>query len=248
MGGSGKTALIVQARMGSTRLPGKILMQLGGYSVLHHTLTRCQKVPGCDVVCCAIPETSENDPLIEEAEKSGTMVLRGAENDVLTRYYDVATKLECQTIVRVTSDCPFIDPKVVGEVMQLFHTTSCDFACNNYPPTWPHGLDCEVTSYAWLEKAHHEAIEPGLREHVMPFIRTHRDVRIANYASPDATLAKHRWTLDYPEDFAFMKSLCEKLESPLQADMDDILDCLNKNPDIRTVDPSPLQDTRQKMP
>ncbi|MBM3950594.1 MAG: spore coat polysaccharide biosynthesis protein F [Rhodospirillales bacterium] len=205
------TAIIVQARMGSTRLCGKVLMDVGGKTVLDHVMTRCRAVAGGDVVCCAIPDTADSDPVAAEARRLGIAVFRGSESDVLDRYWRAARALKADVVMRITSDCPLIDPAVAAEVLGLRARDGLDYTCNNMPPTWPHGLDCEAMTFAWLDRAAREASKPHDREHVTPFIRAHPDSRKANLPCPIAGVAKHRWTLDTPADLAFMRALFPRL-------------------------------------
>ena len=210
-----RTAVIVQARMASTRLPGKVLLPLGGTTVLDHVLTRCASISGADVVCCAVPDTADSDPVAEEAERigkrTGARVIRGSESDVLDRYYQAARAVGAERILRVTSDCPLIDPRVCDCVLSLLAERNADYAANNMPPSWPHGLDCEAFNFDWLERAAKEAHEPFEREHVTPYIRTHRDVRKVNLEGPGGELATYRWTLDTPADLTFMRAIFERL-------------------------------------
>lgn len=202
-----RTAVIVQARLGSSRLPGKILMDLAGKTVLAHVLERCHAIDGVDVVCCAIPESPINDPVAAEAERCGATVYRGSENDVLDRYVQAARMVDAETVLRVTSDCPMIDPIVCANVLRLRAETEADYAGNNTPPSWPHGLDCEAISVAWLERAAKEATETMDREHVSPYIRRNPQVRKANLEGPGGVALDHRWTLDFPEDLDFMRAM-----------------------------------------
>jgi spore coat polysaccharide biosynthesis protein SpsF (cytidylyltransferase family) len=205
------TAIIVQARMGSTRLRGKVLMDVGGKTVLDHVMTRCRAVAGADVVCCAIPDTADNDPVAAEVRRLGIAVFRGSEADVLDRYRQAACALKADVVMRITSDCPLIDPAVAAEVLGLRARDNLDYACNNMPPSWPHGLDCEAMTFAWLDRAALEATKPHDREHVTPFIRAHPDSRKANLPCPIAGVVRHRWTLDTPADLAFMRALFPRL-------------------------------------
>ena len=205
------TAAIVQARFGSTRLPGKTLLDLAGQSVLSHVLNRCRAIKGIDEVCCAVPYSSENDPVANEARSCGASVFRGSETDVLDRYYGAAKQIGADIVLRVTSDCPLVDPKIADEVLRIRNSEGADYACNNMPPTWPHGLDCEVTTFAWLERAAHEATGKNEREHVTPYIRTHSDARKVNLRSPKMGLENHRWTLDTPKDLEFFQVLFDRL-------------------------------------
>lgn len=204
------TVVIVQARFGSTRLPGKVLKKLGAKSVLHHVLSRCIAVKGIDAVCCAIPDTNENEVVVAEASECDVVISRGPEDDVLSRYYVAAKETNADTIIRVTSDCPLIDPNVISLVLKRFEEEGADFASNNDLKTWPHGLDCEVFSRDWLDFANSEAYEKFDREHVGPFIRNHGKVNKINIPAPIGGMEKYRWTLDTVEDFVFFDALFNK--------------------------------------
>lgn len=203
----GRLAVIVQARMASSRLPGKVLKTLAGETVLAHVLHRCSAINGCDVVCCAIPESGECDVLAREAEHHGAAVFRGSETDVLDRYSQAASACDAEVVMRVTSDCPVIDPEICSQVVALLRQNDLDYACNNMPPSFPHGLDCEVFTRAWLERAAHEATRPYDREHVTPFMRNHRQIRKLNLTCSEPNVVSHRWTLDTPDDYKFFQNL-----------------------------------------
>ncbi|MCW5675920.1 MAG: glycosyltransferase family protein [Xanthobacteraceae bacterium] len=204
-------AIIVQARMHSTRLPGKVLLKLGEETVLHHVLRRCAAVEGCDVVVCAIPEAADCDPIADEAKRAGAVAIRGSETDVLGRYYKAATAVDATIIMRVTSDCPLIDPEVCGEVLALRACEHADYASNNMPPSFPHGLDCEAFTFAALEAAANTATENLDREHVTPWLRRNEALRRANLAAPTREFSAQRWTLDFPEDYEFFRAVWAKL-------------------------------------
>lgn len=205
------TAVIVQARMASTRLPGKVLKPLRNGTVLREVLRRCRAIPGVDFVCCAVPEDAANDPVVREAESCGAVVHRGHETDVLDRYTRAARALKADTVMRVTSDCPLIDPGLCGEVLGALRSEGAEYACNNMPPSFPHGLDCEAFTAAALERAFENARLPEEREHVTPWLRTRSDVRRAVVIGPGGDLTRQRWTLDYPEDYAFLVALFDLL-------------------------------------
>ncbi len=205
------TAVVVQARMGSTRLPGKVLMSLAGRTVLSHVLARCGAISNADVVCCAVPEGRESDPVAAEAERCGAVVVRGSESDVLGRYRQAAQVVRAQVIMRITSDCPLIDPEVCSKVLALRAREEIDYACNNMPPSWPHGLDCEAFTTVALVRADREAASPEEREHVTPWLRRHADIKRANLACREPGQAAHRWTLDYDADYQFLAALFERL-------------------------------------
>ena len=204
-------AVIVQARLGSSRLFGKVLMPLDERTVLAHVLERCAAIPGADVVCCAVPDNEMDNPVAAEAERCGAKVFRGSEQDVLGRYAGAAKWLGAETVMRVTSDCPLIDPVVCGDVLALVAQDGADYACNNLPPSWPHGLDCEAMKATWLARAATEAARPSEREHVTPFIRNHPDCAKANLAGPGGRMIEHRWTLDTPADYDFLCEMFRRL-------------------------------------
>jgi spore coat polysaccharide biosynthesis protein SpsF (cytidylyltransferase family) len=131
--------------------------------------------------------------------------------DVLARYHKAAIECNAEVVMRVTSDCPLIDPDVAGEVLSVVVNGRADYACNNQPRSWPHGLDCEAFSFHWLARAAHEAKLPEEREHVTPFLRAHPDVRRINLKGPDGDIARYRWTLDTAQDLRFLQALYERL-------------------------------------
>ena len=206
-----RTAVIVQARMGSTRLPGKVMEKLAGETVLSHVLRRCQAIETADMVCCATVDGEDGGAIAAEAARCGVEVFRGSEQDVLDRYYRAARHLSADVIMRVTGDCPLIDPAICASVLRLRAEGDADYACNNMPPSWPHGLDCEAFTFAWLERAAREASKPSEREHVTPFIRNHPEARKVNLPAPDGDLSAHRWTLDTEADLRFLRALFERL-------------------------------------
>lgn len=200
-----RTAVIVQARYRSTRLPGKAILPLGEGTVLAQVLARCAAIPGADVVVCASPDTVDSDPVAEEAARCGAQVSRGSETDVLSRYAKAAREAKSDIVMRVTSDCPFIDPAICGKLLALRAANDFPYASLDMPATWPHGLDCEVFPARLLFEAEDNAYAPHDREHVTPWIRKHAAPK-ATLTGPGAPFNAMRWTLDYPEDYQFLKS------------------------------------------
>ncbi len=222
--------------MGSSRLPGKVLKDLGGNTVLSHVLERCRAVRGADVVVCATTENVSDDPVVEEANRLGIPMFRGSELDLLDRYYRAAIDIDADVIMRVTSDCPLIDPGICDAVLDLMRSDAFDFACNNMPPTYPHGLDCEAFTIAALRRAWSEAHEPEHREHVSVWLRNHPGIRRANHTAAAPGMAGLRWTLDYPEDYDFFRALFVHLPAPPAiATMDEVLDILSQHPEISAI-------------
>jgi len=208
------TAVIVQARLGSSRLPGKVLKPLAGGTVLEEVLRRCRAIPGADLVVCAVPEGGKDDPVAAEAGRCGAIITRGSETDVLDRYLQASKAVGADVVMRVTSDCPLIDPEVCGAVLDLRAAEGADYACNNLPPSFPHGLDCEAFTRDALEMAWREAIAPEDREHVTPWLRRAPEIRRAVLAGPGEDFAHLRWTLDFPEDYDFFKAVFALMPAP----------------------------------
>jgi UDP-2,4-diacetamido-2,4,6-trideoxy-beta-L-altropyranose hydrolase len=230
-----RTAIIVQARYGSTRLPGKVLKLLAGKTVLEHVLTRCRSVAGVDAVVCATTDKPADDPIAAEAARLGVTVFRGDESDVLDRYLGAARLVEADIIMRVTSDCPLIDPAVCAAVLALRAATGADYASNNMPRLFPHGLDCEAFTRHGLELAAASATDPYDREHVTPWLRRQPELKRANLTGPGWPANTHRWTLDYPEDFTFFDAVFQAAEATQLADMQAILSLLGARPDLSAI-------------
>lgn len=240
------TAVIVQARMGSSRLPGKVMMPLAGKTVLSHALGRCRAIDGVDTICCATTHAPEDTPIATEAERCGATVYRGSPSDVLDRYLRAAEMIGADVVMRVTSDCPLIDPEICGAVLRLRTEKGVEYAANNMPPSWPHGLDCEAFSTTSLARAAEKADEPYEREHVTPWLRTHPSISRANLEGPGGTLADQRWTLDYPEDMRFFEAVFAKLPAtPSAPGMQEVWETLKRYPDISDINKRRRDETRK---
>ena len=227
------SAVIVQARMGSSRLPGKVMKRLAGRTVLDHVFDRCHAVANADIVCCATTEAAADDVVAAEAARCGATVFRGLETDVLARYAGAAKAVSADVVLRMTSDCPLFDPALGTAVLALRRDRNVDYAANNLRPGWPHGLDCEAFTADVLFRAAREAADPFEREHVTPWIRSHPDIRRANLDGPGGKTAAWRWTLDYPEDLLFFDALFEHLPpAPARPEMDEVLAVLDHHPHI----------------
>lgn len=206
-----RTIVIIQARFASTRLPGKTMLSLGSRSVLAEVVARCRAIAGIDAVCCAISEGFGHDILTEEALRAGALVSIGSDSDVLARYHAAARASAADVILRVTSDCPLIDPVVCAAVLAQRAAQGLDYCANNRPPSFPHGLDCEAFSRAALERnaaAAHTAYD---HEHVTPYMAREPGFQRGFLAAEDAVYARQRWTLDYPEDYQFLWHLHRRL-------------------------------------
>jgi glutamate-1-semialdehyde 2,1-aminomutase/spore coat polysaccharide biosynthesis protein SpsF len=166
-----KTVAIIQARMGSTRLPDKVLADLAGKPVLAWVVRAARATLGVDDIWVATSTAAGDDAIAAWCRANGTSFHRGSESDVLDRYAGAAKSSDADVVIRLTADCPLLDPAVIGQTVRLRAMTGADYASNIDPPTWPDGLDCEVVTAAALRAAAAEATRPSDREHVTPFIR-----------------------------------------------------------------------------
>jgi glutamate-1-semialdehyde 2,1-aminomutase len=195
-----KTLAIVQARMGSTRFPNKVMRPILGVPMIELLLERLSQVKQVDQIVLATSEDPRNQPLVEHVQRLGYSVYRGSEEDVLKRYYEAAKPYQPKTVIRITGDCPLIDPELVDAILSEFQSSLVDYLGNTAPPTFPDGLDTEVFSFAALEEANCRATRPHEREHVTPYIRESGQFSVANY-SHSQDYSYSRWTVDEPEDF-----------------------------------------------
>jgi spore coat polysaccharide biosynthesis protein SpsF len=205
-----KTVAIVQARMGSTRLPGKVLQDLAGEPMLARVVNRTCRAKTLQEVVIATTTNTVDDVIVKLCEARSWSWFRGSEEDVLDRYYRAAKKYQADFIVRITSDCPLIDPEVIDQVVQEFleRQPEVDYASNTWPRrTFPRGLDTEVMRMDVLERAWREDRNPAWREHVTPYIYRNPDrFRIHNVVSP-VDYSAMRWTVDTQEDLAFVRQI-----------------------------------------
>lgn len=216
---AGTVAAIIQARMGSTRLPGKVLDDLGGQPVLAWMVRAARAIPGVDAVIVATGDGDANDPVADWCEAAGVPCHRGSEQDVLSRFAGAAAAVEADVILRLTADTPFLDPAVCGQVLWLQQQAGADYAANVDPPTWPDGLDCEAFTRRALDAAAAEAAATADREHVTPWIRNNRSrFRAVNLTCPLPGLQERRWTLDTPEDLAWLRRLADRLAAESSGD------------------------------
>ncbi|TSC58754.1 MAG: acylneuraminate cytidylyltransferase [Parcubacteria group bacterium Greene0416_79] len=205
-------AIIIQARMGSTRLPGKALKLLHGKPMLLYVVERCRQSKKAHTVAIATTDLPEDSVIAEFCNTHHIPCYRGSPDDVLNRYYHCAKNLSADTIVRITSDCPLIAPELIDECLSVFETGSFDYVSNTAPGEreLPRGLDVEVLSFSALELAEREAKEPYEREHVTPYLSENRagNVRVSPIVVPTREyLRPYRLTVDYPEDFLMMETI-----------------------------------------
>jgi spore coat polysaccharide biosynthesis protein SpsF len=225
---------IVQARMSSTRLPNKTLLPLAGKPTLFHVINRLQECKTLNKIIVAT-STHSNDDLIENWCKGAHLdFYRGSLTDVLDRYYCAAKEFNAEVVVRITADCPVIDSEIVDQVVTKFFANNFD-ACA-LAGDFPDGLDCQVFSLSALEKAWREATLPSEREHVGPYIDNNPELFKIGRLHKFKGLSHHRWTLDEPEDYEFLKILFTKLNGVVpHFKTKDILDLMEKEPELMKI-------------
>ncbi|MEK4285474.1 MULTISPECIES: cytidylyltransferase domain-containing protein [Ureibacillus] len=227
-----KIVAIVQARMGSTRLPGKIMKEVKGKPLLLYQLQRLKASRLIDEIVIATT-IEEQDNVIETFCKNfGVSYYRGSELNVLERYYETAVNFHADIIVRITSDCPIIDPEIVDKTIQYFlDSKKYDYVSNTIKRTYPRGLDVEVFSYSALKEAFHHAYLERDREHVTPYIYMNKDKFNIGTVCNSVDYSKYRWTVDTQEDFELIKLILEHLyfKNPYFT-MFDVIELMERNP------------------
>lgn len=202
--------VIVQTRMSSTRLPGKVMLECKGKTFLEHTLDRCARIAGISEVICATTDGADCDPIAELCARRGYRVFRGSEHDVLSRYLGAARMAKADAVMRITSDCPLTDPAIGTIVLQDYLQGGADLVTTNIPPSWPNGMDAEIVSMAALEEAGREGHLASDREHVTTFVRRRpARYRLRNLPCPMEGPAYWRMTLDTPADRDFFLKLAD---------------------------------------
>ncbi|MFC1992253.1 cytidylyltransferase domain-containing protein [Chloroflexota bacterium] len=227
---------IVQARTGSSRLPGKVLHEILGKPVLWHIIDRLKGSGLIGRIAIATTDKESDKPILKLAQDSGVDSYAGSEEDVLDRYYQAATKFGADIIIRITADCALVDCRIVEQVIQRYLRGDCDYAANTLKLTYPDGLDVEIFSCMALEKAWKEARCASQREHVTPYIRDNPGkFRLANVEN-SVNLSHFRWVVDREEDLEFVRQVYKHLYKEGQSFyMEDILKLLRKYPDLEQI-------------
>ncbi len=234
-----KIVAIVQARMGSTRLPGKVMMEIVGRPMLWHIINRLKRAKSIHEIAVATSSRKEDDVIIALASECGVETFAGSDQDVLDRYYQCARKIGAETVVRITADDPFKDPMVIDLVVRAYIDSKkrIDYASNTIKPTFPEGLDVEAFSYEALETTWRSAKEDFDREHVTAYIWRNPDrFSLLNVENTQGDQSHLRWTVDTPEDMAFARAVYERLYPKKEVFlMDDILNLLRESPEISQI-------------
>ncbi len=234
MPASPTTACIIQARRTSERLPDKVLLPLAGKPVVTHVIHRCLKIPGAGKVVLAAPDGPFEDPLESVAREAGALCHRGPLDDVLSRFWGAYQLCPSDYVMRITADCPLIDPDLCQQLIEKTIATHADYGAL---VNWPHGLDCEIFTAKLLKETHEQAHEAVDREHVTLWMKKRPGLNKV-FVTPDQpeTMKGNRWVLDYPEDYDFLKEVFEKLpESPGYGGWRDVVGVLKTFPELRDI-------------
>lgn len=234
-----RTVAIIQARMSSSRLPGKVLLDLAGEPMLVRVVERVRRAVTVDDVAVATTTDPSDDPIANLCRERGYAFYRGSMFDVLDRFYGAARQMNADVIVRVTGDCPVIDAHVIDHTVNAFHTAGADFAANRLPPpwkrTWPIGLDTEVCSFAALERAWKEAQLPYEREHVMPYFYDVEGRFKTIITDHDPDYGAQRWTVDTPEDLRLLSAIFTHFAGQDTFTWLEVLDLIQKAPELAQI-------------
>ena len=230
------TLAILQARMSSTRLPGKVMEPILGRPMLERQIERLRRCKRIDQLIVATSSHPEDDVLETLCRRLGVPCFRGDLENVLDRFYQAAKPYNPKHVVRLTGDCPLTDPRLIDELIDFYLNAQCDYASNCEVPTLPDGLDAEVFSFGALAHAWQAAVLPSHREHVTTFIRSHPERFKIGLYKYHQDLSDLRWTVDEPEDFQFVAKVYEKLY-PADAAFgtEDILALLEREPELMEI-------------
>jgi spore coat polysaccharide biosynthesis protein SpsF len=230
-----KIVAIVQARMGSTRLPGKALKDIHSRTMLARVVRRALRSALIDKLVVATTEKKADDAIVSECDSLGISCFRGSEDDVLDRYYQAAKAFSADSIVRITSDCPLIDAEIVDRVVQAFLDNGPDYASNTIESTYPRGLDVEVFTFDALEKAWRKALLDFQHVHVTPYIYQHPEQFRILSVTGDEDESGYRWTVDTREDLALIRAVYAKINRDDLFSWRDVLELFRKEPNLAEV-------------
>lgn len=225
---------IIQARMGSTRLPGKVLMDINGKPMLWHVVNRLRQSRLLGQVIVATTVDSSDDPVADMCRVRGLLCFRGSVNDVLDRYYQAALLARADVVVRITADCPLLDATVVDRVIEVYINEKCDYVSNVNPPTYPDGLDVEIFGLQPFCEVWSRAEKKSEREHVTPYFREHPEMFRQLNVTNTCDLSGMRWTVDEQSDLVFVKNVYKEMGCEFFS-MDEIVELLRKDPSLSRI-------------
>jgi spore coat polysaccharide biosynthesis protein SpsF len=232
-----KTIAIIQAHMGSSRLPGKVLLEIGGRTMLEHVIERTRQCPSIDEVVVATSTLTSDDVIADRCLRAGVSFYRGSDEDVLDRFTRAARQFAADHYVRITSDCPLLDPEVSEHIIQRYWRAlpKVDYASNKIPFTYPPGLDTEIFSREALERAWRQATEAYERAHVTIHIYQHPEQFRLLSVTSDVDRSDWRWTVDTPEDLEFVRQVYARLGTVRRFTWRDVVSLIEREPSLREI-------------
>jgi glutamate-1-semialdehyde 2,1-aminomutase len=225
------TIAIVQARLGSTRFPNKVMRLIGGIPMIELLIRRLRNAKKLDRIVLATSTDTKNLPMVEYMRQAGVEVYQGSEDDVLDRYYQAALVNGADTVVRITGDCPLVDAALVDQMIAEYEHLGVEYISNRYPPTFPDGLDIDVFSFESLAKTWREAVKQYDREHVTPFFYDSGLFEVSNLEHSE-DLSLERWTVDEPEDFTVISDVFRYFSPKIDFSWLDVMELRQRQPDI----------------
>jgi spore coat polysaccharide biosynthesis protein SpsF len=227
-----KITVMIQARTGSSRLPGKVLSQIENKPMVWHVINRVKKIKSVQQIALITTKEKSDRILLEIAKENKIIGFSGKTSDVLNRHYQCAKEINADPIIRITSDCPLIDPKIVEEMIQFYLKNNYDVVSNTITPSYPDGLDIEIFSFNALKKAAKEAKKKHDREHVTTYFGSHtKKFKIYDYQNK-SDLSNFRWTVDRIQDMQFVRAVYSKIKPKKVFSMNEVLQILKKYPKI----------------
>jgi spore coat polysaccharide biosynthesis protein SpsF len=236
-----KITAIVQARMGSTRLPGKVLMDLGGKTVLARVVARLHRASRIHETVVATTQRVDDDDIVRECDRLTVSCFRGSEQNVLARYLQAAERFQSDLIVRITADCPLIDPDVVDEVVDACLSQEVDLACNDVPHTFPRGLDVEAFTIEALRRAQSICDQDYQREHVTQVMYEYPHIFKTISIKSDRGLGHLRWTLDTPADLELIRAIYARFENKDDFGWGAVADLIERYPELTAINAHIIQ-------
>jgi len=226
---------MIQARIGSKRFPNKVLAKIQNLPMIVHVINRIKKIKKIEQIILITTREEEDKILLKIAKNNGIGGFAGDTMDVLNRHYQCALQYDADPIIRITGDCPLIDPSIVERMLNFYMKNNYDYVTNTFPPTFPDGLDTEIFSFRTLERVAHKAKLPSDREHVTSYIRNHpNEFRIFNYENKE-DLSGLRWTVDEKRDLELVRAIYAKMKPNLVFPMESIMKMISKNPEVLEI-------------
>lgn len=230
-----KTIALIQARMGSNRFPGKVLKDLQGKPMLERVAERVAKSPQIHEIVVVTSRNPGDDSVVSLCRNKGILCFRGSEEDVLDRFYWAAKEFDANAVVRITADCPLIDPQVVDELISLFLKKMPDYASNILVRTFPRGLDAEIMSFACLETVWREAKATYCRVHVTPYIYENPNRFRLEGLCHEKNYSDHRWTVDTEEDLNFVRAVYKNMGTDPFLPWLSVLELVEREPGLKSI-------------